>query len=216
MEAPVVRLSGGDAEAVTKVLCDAFFDYPVMRFVLQDSADRYGPHLRKFVNFFVMARVLRGEPIVGVVEGDTLTAVALVSSPEDKEGPDPLGPLREKVWEELGPVARSRYESFSQACRPFFAGIQHIHLNMIGVLGSRQGMGFGRRLLEHIHSMSRQTLDSSGVSLTTESPANVRLYEHFGYEVVGHAPVGLKLETWGLFRREERVVTSRASVAPCR
>jgi hypothetical protein len=37
------------------------------------------------------------------------------------------------------------------------------------------------------------------VSLTTEVPQNVRLYEHFGYEVVGHARVSPELETWGLF-----------------
>jgi hypothetical protein len=39
-----------------------------------------------------------------------------------------------------------------------------------------------------------------GVSLTTEYPANVPLYERVGYTVVGHAVIAPGLETWGFFR----------------
>ena len=41
-----------------------------------------------------------------------------------------------------------------------------------------------------------------GVTLTTEDPSNVPLYEHFGYQVVGHARVAPGLESWGFFRHD--------------
>jgi hypothetical protein len=36
-----------------------------------------------------------------------------------------------------------------------------------------------------------------GVTLTTGDQANVSLYEHLGYEVVGQATVAPELRTWG-------------------
>jgi hypothetical protein len=42
--------------------------------------------------------------------------------------------------------------------------------------------------------------DAQGVSLTTENPDNVPLYQHFGYRIVGTSNVGPGLTTWGFYR----------------
>ncbi len=55
-------------------------------------------------------------------------------------------------------------------------------------------------MLDAIHTMSERDPDSTGVSLTTETAANVPLYEHCGYHIVGHEQILDGLETWGLFR----------------
>ena len=55
-------------------------------------------------------------------------------------------------------------------------------------------------MLDHVHSLSESDATSTGVMLTTEDEGNVRLYEHFGYDVVGRAIVAPELMTWGLFR----------------
>ncbi len=110
---------------------------------------------------------------------------------------------RERLWKNLGPSARRRYEALSRACAPIFAGIPHIHLNMIGVLQSKQGSGLGGMLLQRVHTLSRETHGSRGVSLTTETLENVRLYKRFGYEVIAHARVAPELETWGMFRPKD-------------
>jgi ribosomal protein S18 acetylase RimI-like enzyme len=78
--------------------------------------------------------------------------------------------------------------------------VPHIHLNMIGVSRAAQGSGLGRKLIDHVHLMSRQDASSQGVTLTTEDPANVPLYEHFGYTVVGQTRVSPTLGAWGFFR----------------
>ena len=49
--------------------------------------------------------------------------------------------------------------------------------------------------------MSESDPISRGVSLSTENPKNVSLYEHFGYRIVSHETVG-EIETWGFFRED--------------
>lgn len=52
--------------------------------------------------------------------------------------------------------------------------------------------------------MSERNPDSGGVSLTTEDPANVPLYENFGYEITGHARVSAEVETWAFYRPDRQ------------
>jgi GNAT superfamily N-acetyltransferase len=74
---------------------------------------------------------------------------------------------------------------------------------MIGARKSHAGKGLGRKLLEAVHALSLDDPDSCGVTLTTEDPGNLPLYEHFGYKVVGHERVSADLETWGFFRPDD-------------
>jgi hypothetical protein len=54
-------------------------------------------------------------------------------------------------------------------------------------------------LLDAVRGMSRDDPDSEGVVLTTETADNVRLYEHFGYRVLGRALVE-DIPSWMLYR----------------
>ena len=87
---------------------------------------------------------------------------------------------------------------------------------MIGARRADAGKGHARRLLDHLHALSATHPDSRGVSLSTENPRNVSLYEHFGYRIVSHEQVGETLETWGFFRedRSTRDEVRRADVRP--
>ena len=196
----VLSLGKEHVAAVTRVLSEAFYDYPVMRYVLGEHHGDYEQRLSTLVNFFVMARVLRDEELLGTMSGADPVATALVSYRGRRKSPEELAVLRDAVWDELGPNTKSRYEAFATACAPFEVPNPHIHLNMIGVSREAQGSGLGRVLMDHIHGMSFRDPLSKGVTLTTEDPSNVPLYEHFGYRVVGHAKVPPGLETWGFFR----------------
>lgn len=200
----VIRLAADDRHRVTGVLCEAFHDYPVMRFVLRPAHGDYDERLQRLVGFFVAARALRDEPMLGIeARGGELAAAALVSFPGERESPPELSDLREAVWMELGPGTRSRYESCGRVWKPLLAvDAPHIHLNMIGVRRAAIGRGLGRRLMEHVHRRSRERPSSTGVTLTTEDPSNVGLYEHLGYELLGHRRIAPELETWSFFRRD--------------
>lgn len=199
LQPEIVTLGQENVKDAVAVLCDAFADYPVLRFVLGDAGDR-ARRIRRLIEFFTMARFLRGEPVLGVQLDTELVAVALISFPGVSPSPPELDALRESVWNELGSDARARYMVFNAANEPFEMHVPHVHLNMIGVRHALHGTGLGRRLMTEVHRVATSREGCEGVTLSTESPANVRFYERLGYREVGRATVAETLVTWALFR----------------
>jgi GNAT superfamily N-acetyltransferase len=189
---------GESTHGVTTVLCDAFADYPVMRYVLGDTGD-YAARLRMLIGFFVSARVRRRDAILTVSTDSELSGVALCTLPELPSPPE-LQEVREKTWAALGADARGRYDRCVRAWEPLAVAEPNIHVNMLAVPPLFQRRGLGRALLDRVHAMSREHPESRGVTLTTESPANVWFYQHLGYRTVGHEPIAPGLETWGFLR----------------
>jgi len=200
---PVSTLSPAQSDVALSVLCEAFHDYPVMRFVLGTTPD-YERRLRTLIGFFVTARILREDLILGLAGDDgDLAAVALVTLPAQRDPPEELAIRREVVWKELGSAERVRYEAFGAAAHQFEVEAPHHHLNMIGVRPSRAGRGHASPLLHHVHALAERDPGSCGVSLSTESERNVKLYEHFGYHQLGYVRVAAELEMWAMFRPSE-------------
>jgi len=196
---PLIVLGEEWVPEVVDVLCESFADYPVMTYVLGEKSGT-SARLTELIHFFVMARVFGDEVMLGIGGPTHLNAAALISRPVWGGNAPELAELRENVWTELGIQARHRYENFGAACALSDPGVDHLHLNMIGVREAAQGKGLGRRLLERVQEMSRSDEKSRGVYLTTENPENVGLYTYFGYEIVGHQFVSPELETWSFFR----------------
>lgn len=198
----VRELYADDLPSVVTVLCDAFGGYPVMRHVLRGNTDDYSRDLERLIHFFVQARVLRGEPVLGAGQGDALSGVALVSDPGNRSSPEQLAEVREALWSELGDVARKRYEEYGDAAAGVLVDRPRLHLNMIGVRSSSRGQGISRILLDEVHRRAQDHPTAEGVSLTTENPANLPFYERFGYRITGEARVADGLVTWAMFRRD--------------
>lgn len=199
----VFAVPAAHADEITDVLCEAFFDYPVMRFVLGGRAG-YPDRLRTLVGFFVVNRVAREDLMLGIADpSGALVGVALVNLPTPRKAAAWLEQRREAVWAELGAGERARYEAFGAATGQFEREDPHHHLGMIGIRRAHQGRGLSRQLLEEVHAVAGRDAGSSGVSLSTELPRNVGLYEHFGYRVLGHDRVATELETWVMFRARD-------------
>jgi GNAT superfamily N-acetyltransferase len=194
----VVTLVPGDVPRVVAVLSAAFRHYPVMRYVLGPPADL--GRLRRLIEFFVRARVLRGGRVVGVLGPEGLLAAGLVTKSPGGPSSVAVQDLRDATWNQLGDDARLRYERFGAAARVLVPEVSHLHLNMIGVLPESQGRGLARIVLDHVHELSRDDPASAGVSLSTEVEANVSLYRHFGYDCTGFAVVDDAFTTWAMFR----------------
>ena len=183
------------------VLSEAFHDYPVMRYVIGAAGDAYASRLRAMLTFFTSARFIQDELVTGAVTtDDVVVGVANSTLPGTQRSPAILGTEREAVWRELGADALARHEAYGSATAPFAVDRPNYHLAMLGVRRSHAGTGVARRLLDALHDTSRRDPRSAGVTLTTEDPSNVALYQHFGYEVVGHTRVTDTLESWGFFR----------------
>ena len=195
---PALLDSRATADDVVRVVCEAFADYPVMRYVLGERGD-YAERLRTLIGFFHGARVLRDDAILGISDGNELVAVALCSLPDRVEPPE-LDLLRDRTWVALGADARARYDDCVRAWESTGVEEPNIHVNMLAVLPDRQGRGHARALLERVQAMSRERADSRGVTLSTETERNVGLYRHMGYRVVGRATIAPGVETWDFFR----------------
>jgi GNAT superfamily N-acetyltransferase len=199
LDAKIVTLGKERVPEAVAVLCDAFYDYPVMRFIIGED-DTYDQKLNQLVTMFVAARALRDSPVLGAVDSSgELIGIATVSLPTEVAAPPEFDRLRDGVWRRLGQAAQSRYHSYGETCMRFEPQEPHHHLNMLGVRRSHAGQGFARPLLEAVGELCRMDPASGGVSLSTELSDNVKLYEYFHYQVLGNAPVAGDLETWVLY-----------------
>jgi GNAT superfamily N-acetyltransferase len=201
----------GVAEPAIDVFCDAFASYPVMRFVVGDGHDDYPARLRSLITMFVTGRIERGHPVQVLEEDGKPIAAVTLTPPADSIYTPPgtstdmgvLDALAADTWHRLGHGAATRYERFVAAATAVEPEAPNWHVNMLGVVGTAQGRGLARPLLEAVHARSAADPASRGVTLTTEEPRNVAFYRHFGYEVVREEPIAEGLRTWGFFRPDE-------------
>ena len=198
----VFRLPSDRVSEAVHVLCDAFHDYPVMRYILGPRSEDYDRCLHRMIGIFVSARALRGDPILAVADGAAIVGVATLTPPGDRQAPPSVAEAREALWRDLDPGAKARSDALVAIWDRTTLSVPQWHLNMLGVVGTHAGRGVGSRLLKEVHRISREDAGSTGVSLTTEDPANVPLYQHCGYEIVSHDRVSPELETWGFFRKD--------------
>ena len=103
------------------------------------------------------------------------------------------------MWASVAAPAAQRYKHCVTAWGSMASAVPQLHINMLGVRRTQRGAGLGRRLVEAVHALARTDEQATGVSLTTENPANVPFYRRLGYEVIGQARVAPELEAWSLF-----------------
>lgn len=198
----VIILHKQNLPEITDVLCEAFFNYPVMKYVLGEKVD-YDTRLRKLVTFFVSARALRNDPMFGIYDSENkLAAAAVVTLPGDIQIPEELKRRREILWNELGKEEETRYEKYGSAASGLLPKEPHHHLNMIGVRNAYQGKGLARKLIDKVEKLVYEHPTSTGLSLNTEVESNVNFYLHLGYELVGQAEVDKGIQTWGFFKEK--------------
>jgi GNAT superfamily N-acetyltransferase len=202
----VQRVGAEHFDEIVATLADAFREYPVMRFVLRDAGERYDSHLHAFVGYLADQRASRGWPMLAVEgEAGSLAAAALVNPPippASAERPAPLVRRYRSLARTIGAAAIGRFRAFANACEPLEPREPHHYLGMIGARAAERGRGHARLLLDAVHGMADADPASSGVALTTETRANLPLYEHFGYRLLGRVRLE-ELETWTLFRPRE-------------
>lgn len=196
-----ILISAERAGEVVDALCDAFHDYAVMRYAVGSAGADYDRRLHKLIDVFVARRFDHDHPVLAIEENGEIMGVATLTLPG--EPPTPSAAFEERrmaLWADLGPEAKARMEALVTVWQRLTVPGPQYHLNMLGVRRARAGQGLGRILLDEVHRISREDPESTGVSLSTENPKNVLLYQHCGYEVRFHERVSPELETWILFR----------------
>ena len=201
----LIKLNKENIPEVTEVLCESFYNYPVMKYVLGEKED-YNQRIRKLVTFFVSARALRNEPILGIYNSENkLIAAATVTLPGRLPHPKELLELRQQLWTELGLDEQLRYTLYGATASGLLPEEPHHHLNMIGVQNAYRGKGLARMLITAVEDLVSNHPESTGLSLNTEDDSNVDFYLHLGYELLGQNDVDEEITTWGFFKPKEKI-----------
>lgn len=196
----LVNLSKENIDEIADVLYEAFYNYPVMKYVLEEKED-YDTRLRKAVTFFVSARALRNEPMFGIRNSEgKLVAAATVTLPEEIPIPDELLKKRDLLWTELGTEEKARYENYGSVAFGLLPKVSHHHLNMVGVSSAYQRKGLARQLINEVEKLVDTHPTSAGLSLNTEVGSNVNFYLHLGFKLLGQANLNEDIVTWGFFK----------------
>ena len=194
----IERLDPGSADEVTRLLCEAFFDYPVMRYVLGDSPD-YASRLVRLIGLFTAGRWQRGQPVLGLRSADGGLQAAITMTPRGTfETPPSLSSLADSTWQFLGADARQRYAELCEAWAATEPEGANWHVNMLGVASAARGAGLGARLLAAALVLAAEDPSAQGVDLTTEDPVNLDFYTRRGFDITGHRRVSPALQTWTL------------------
>ena len=98
------------------ILCAAFRDYPVPRYVIEPTASDYDGKLRELIDFFVEGRLTRSVPLIGLYDSNDLLGVAVLSPPQEGPLPPQLEACRARTERQLGREAMGRFERYEKAC----------------------------------------------------------------------------------------------------
>lgn len=173
----LIRAEPADAEILSAVLAEAFFDLPPSRWLISDEASRrriFPAYFQIFVEHALANEVVHTTP-------GRAAAALWVSM-----GEQPL-PVPDNYAERLREVTTpwtSRFIQFDAALESRHpVGAACHHLALLGVRPGWQGRGIGAALLRAHHRL----LDQAGVAAYLEAATerNRRLYQRHGYADLG-------------------------------
>lgn len=201
MEQPHIRpgvvLAGPDQRgAVAAALADAFFDDPVMAWILQDASSR----TRRLAGLF--STLLRGHylPLGTVWTTPEVQGAALWAPPEKAIIPasrllrNGLSMLRA-----LGGRAYVALRALTEVERAH-PSEPHWYLGVLGTRTALQGKGIGSALLQPV--LERCDAEAVPAYLESSKRANIAFYRSHGFEVTGEIalPLGGPL-VWPMWRQ---------------
>jgi ribosomal protein S18 acetylase RimI-like enzyme len=171
-----VRLAGSDdREAVLGTLMLAFGADPCMRYAL-DTSERF------LAGFKTMATAMGGGAFdcQGAYVADEAGAAALWLAPGQQSDGETIGELVARI---ARPEKLEVLAQVGEQMREHHPHEPHWYLAMIGTDPLRQGRGLGSALLEA--ALARCDAEGAMAYRVCSNPANIPLYERFGFRVTG-------------------------------
>jgi len=204
METGLRPLGLADVNRAVLVESRAFQNDPLWEYIIPDAAER-ARWMPRFYEVFMRTWAASGQ-LYGV--GDSLEGIAVWSKPGQKDLE--FGRLVGNGFLKLvfSPflvqfIRAGRIFSRFEAMQKQYAPEPHYYLNTIAVLPEAQGKGLASQLIKPFLAKA----DAEGVSVYTETmtPANVGLYEHYGFQVMEQYRVPqTDLSIWSFYRAVQK------------
>ncbi|MEV8015816.1 GNAT family N-acetyltransferase [Streptomyces sp. NPDC086554] len=184
-----------DAQLVSRTLARAFGDDPMMRWFFPEDASHEAGLGRYFTTLFTRQYALHG------VCERTDAAAAFWVAPEGQEKAVPDAETVQELQDILGDRA-GLFRDAVQAAAEHGPKEAHWYLAVIGADPAARGQGHGAALLRS--GLARADAAGLPVYLESSKPANIPVYEHFGFTVREEAQLpGGGPVLWSM-RREPR------------
>ncbi|MCT7660399.1 GNAT family N-acetyltransferase [Mycobacterium deserti] len=172
----------GDVRDISRVLAKAFYDDPVMSWMLPDDGSRLKSLTRAFAGLTRHHFLSRGGSEVGL-SGGTLGATTLWDPPGQRKASrrEELTMLPLMLW-----AFRSRVPASVQVMElmeEHHPEEPHWYLMVIGSDPSVRGAGFGQALMRS--RLDRCDAEGVPAYLENSNPRNESYYLRFGFEVMG-------------------------------
>jgi ribosomal protein S18 acetylase RimI-like enzyme len=201
---PMRQLSFTDLDRAVEIAVGAFHVTPLYRYLVPDDAKRT-VFISKLYRAFYVFGIRRGQ-VYGVSE--PLEGVAVWSLPGRHKGvfrgmlaagllPMCCGPM-------LAPILKSaRIFTGFESLQRKYAPEPHYQLRSLAVAPESQGKGLASKLIRPFLAQADER--STSVYTETTVPANLGLYEHYGFECKEQYPVpGTGLHIRALYRPATR------------
>jgi ribosomal protein S18 acetylase RimI-like enzyme len=192
MTSPAIKTaSGADADRAIAVLVLAFSADPATRWAFPDPA-QYLTYFPRFV------RVFGGQAFdLGTADcAEDYAAAALWLPPDVHVDEEAIG---EVVQQAVAPERLGEMVAVLGQMGRYHPTAPHWYLPLIGVDPTHQGQGYGSALLQHAHA--RCDRDGKLAYLESSNPANLPLYERYGFEVLDTIQAGASPTLWPMLRK---------------
>ena len=185
--------TSGDAVAMSRTLANAFHDDPVFGWCMPDAHQRE-KHLPAWFRVVVDALLVHEETYCTDDAAGAALWVPAGATPMTEEQKAHLG----AITADLGEAVLGRIAALTGLMEANHPHDPHLYLWFLGVHASRQGQGWGGRLLDSRLVRSDEQSVPSYLEATTER--NRTLYERHGFEVVGELSIEGSPPMWQMWR----------------
>lgn len=186
----IAPLSTTDVDAAAALFAGAFDNDRMARLLHPDQGQRHRYH--EHGGRVQIKRAMAYRHVFAAYEDDAVRGIAVWLPPGVTLRPSPP-PLRAipRIAQALAQPGAIRLIRRRQRALAKAHKTPSWHLAFLATDPAHQGRGIGRRLIEHI--LQRADADGTPVWLETSDPANVGLYEKFGFTTTAqiHGEAGL-------------------------
>lgn len=170
-----------DSERAVALLAQAFYSDPAWIYIVPEADQRHGSLANLFRS--LVTAYIRNQQVYGV--GEPLQGLAIWSMPNQGR-PPLLGFINSASFMVLGTpgligiMKRSlKIALVAKAIRKYALHEPHYYLEFLAVAPDAQGQGWASKLLRPL--LAQADAQACTVFVDTFKPANVLLYEHFGF-----------------------------------
>lgn len=180
-----VYLTAQDINIAASLLYQAYHDDPLLQDILK--ADTHGPAayekklralIREELNSFWQGH----QPLVGIMRGDTLKAVACLIKSDTELQPERYWHWRLKLMLSAGYLTTQQLIEKEKVIRQELAQFDdYYYLAFIAVAPGLQKQGFGRYLLRALNDLMANATTSSGIAVYVTREELAGLFSSEGY-----------------------------------